>query len=262
MTYCLALQLDDGLVFAADTRTNAGVDYIGTAAKMHVFQPTSGRLFVILTAGNLATTQEILDRVGRDIQDSWPESLATVDHLFEAAAYLGRVSVAVQGAHEAALTRSGVSGEASLILGGQIGDDRAGICLVYPQGNYISASVETPYLQIGESKYGKPMLDRMVGGPLSLEDGARLALISLDATIRSNLTVGPPLDLGIYPAGTFALSRHVRFELDAPYYAALRQSWQTGLRQAFENLPRFEWEDGGIVGGTAVPLSDQSSEIG
>jgi putative proteasome-type protease len=129
-----------------------------------------------------------------------------------------------------------------MILGGQVRGEREGICLIYPQGNYIMASVETPYLQIGESKYGKPMLDRVIHGGMSLDEGARLALISLDATIRSNVTVGPPFDLAIYPANAFRLSRHERFEFDSPYYTELRQSWQQGLSDAFDGLPRFHWE--------------------
>lgn len=242
MTYCLAIQLDHGLVFASDTRTNAGADYISSYRKMHVFTPSEDRLFVILSAGNLATTQEVLDWVQRDITNPSGESLLTVNHLFEAATYLGRVSVDVQERHAHALQRSGVIGEASMILGGQIQGEAEGICLIYPQGNYIMASVETPYLQIGESKFGKPMLDRVLHSELSLEDGARLALISLDATIRSNVTVGPPFDLAIYPANSFHLSRQERFEFESPYYASLRQSWQNGLSNAFHGLPRFEWE--------------------
>lgn len=242
MTYCLALQLPDGLVFASDSRTNAGVDYISAYRKMHVFTPAQDRLFVVLTAGNLATTQEILDWVRRDIEEQASVSLLTVNHLFEAAAYLGQVSVRVQAKHEKSLQKSGVSGEASLILGGEVAGDRPGICLIYAQGNYITAAPETPYLQIGESKYGKPILDRVVYSSLSLEDGARAALVSLDATIRSNLTVGPPLDLSIYRNGTFQLSQHLRFDLESPELIALRQSWQAGVVSAFRNLPRFTWE--------------------
>ncbi len=242
MTYCLAIQLNQGLVFASDTRTNAGSDYISSYRKMHVFSPSEDRLFVILSAGNLATTQEILDRVQRDIISAAAESLLTASHLFEAATYLGRVSVDVQQMHAQALQQSGVNGEASLILGGQIQGEADGICLIYPQGNYIMASVETPYLQIGESKYGKPMLDRVINAGLSLEDGARLSLISLDATIRSNVSVGPPFDLAIYPSNSFHLSRQERFEFESPYYTALREGWQKGLSNAFSGLPRFDWE--------------------
>ncbi len=242
MTYCLAIQLNQGLVFASDTRTNAGADYISSYRKMHVFTPGDDRLFVILSAGNLATTQEVLDRVQRDITNHSNASLLTANHLFEAATYLGQVSVDVQRQHADALRQSGVSGDASMILGGQLRGESEGICLIYPQGNYIMASVETPYLQIGESKYGKPMLDRVIHSEMSLEDGARLALISLDATIRSNVTVGPPFDLAIYPANAFQLSRHERFEFDSPYYTDLRESWQQGLSDAFNKLPRFEWE--------------------
>ena len=160
MTYCLAIRLEQGLVFGSDSRTNAGVDYVTTYRKVHLFQPASDRLFIVLSAGSLATTQEIVYHVQRDLEYSTNTSnLSNVRYLFEAAEYLGQVSQAVQQRHAPALHASGVSGEASLILGGQIQGQPPEIMLIYPQGNYITASDETPYLQIGESKYGKPVLD-------------------------------------------------------------------------------------------------------
>ena len=243
MTYCIAMSLAEGLVFASDSRTNAGVDYITTFSKLQVFTPAADRLFVVLTAGNLATTQEVLHRVKRDLDRSdAAESLRTVDYLFEAAEYLGRVSCEVQRSHAVAMQQAGFSAEGSFIIGGQIRGQAHGLFLVYPQGNFISASPETPYLQIGETKYGKPGLDRVIDAGLSLEDGARLALVSLDATMRSNISVGPPLEVAICPKDGFAIAHYLNLKGDSPFYAEVRERWQEGLRRAFQLLPRFDWE--------------------
>lgn len=243
MTYCVGLCLNDGLVFASDSRTNAGVDYVTTYSKMHVFAPTADRMFVVLSAGNLATTQEVINHIQRDLDyPAGGPNLANVRYLFEAAEYIGKVSLQVQQDHSAALSQSGVSGETTLIIGGQVAGQPHGLMLIYPQGNYITASAETPYLQIGESKYGKPALDRIVHPGLSLDEGARLALVSLDATTRSNITVGPPFEVATYAHDTFALHRRCKFEERNPHLIALRESWNAGINAAFDNLPRFEWE--------------------
>ena len=240
MTYCLAIRVDEGLVFAADTRTNAGVDYVTSYRKLHVFQPADDRVFVLLAAGSLATTRELLDRIERDLQDpTSEESLRSARYLFEGADYIGRLSRGIQDKHAAALAQTGVSGEVTLILGGQIRGQAPEILLIYPQGNYIGASDETPYLQIGETKYGKPVLDRIVDRGLSLQDAARLALVSLDATVRSNITVGLPFDFATYPNDTFRLPSQVRIEADTPYYQELRQAWQQGFNEMFARLEPF-----------------------
>jgi putative proteasome-type protease len=243
MTYCVGLVLNGGLVMAADSRTNAGVDYVTTFSKLHVFNPAPERIFVLLSAGNLATTQEVLNRIRRDL-DQPPEGphLLNVNYLFEAADYVGKVSLAVQREHGPALSQSGVSAETTLILGGQIGGESHGLFLVYPQGNYFSASAETPYLQIGESKYGKPALDRIAKPEMSLDDGARLCLVSLDATSRSNVTVGPPFEVVIYPRDTMQINQRLKLDADDPMLKQISQSWNLGLRSAFDGLPRFEWE--------------------
>lgn len=242
MTYCLGLSLDEGLVFASDSRTNAGVDYVSTYSKMHVFTPAPDRIFVILTAGNLATSQEVMNHLQRDLDHpTGAPNLLGVRYLFEAAEYVGRVSLQVQQEHSLALSSSGVSGETTLLVGGQIMGQAPGIMLVYPQGNYITASQETPYLQIGESKYGKPALDRIANPGLSLEEGAKLCLVSLDATTRSNITVGPPFEVAIYRKDTFALSCRCKFEERNAYLLGLREGWNEGIRNAFFNLPPIEW---------------------
>lgn len=239
MTYCL----DAGLVLASDSRTNAGVDYVTTVSKLHVFTPAPDRLFVLLSAGNLATTQEVLNFIRRDLdQPPTGLNLLSAHYLFEAADYVGRVNLAVQRDRGPALAASGVSAETTLILGGQIADQPPGLFLIYPQGNYFAASPETPYLQIGETKYGKPALDRIARPWLSLEDAARLCLVSLDGASRSNVTVGPPFEVAIYPRDSLRLSHHLKLRADDPSLSALTQSWNNGLRDAFGRLPRFDWE--------------------
>ncbi len=242
MTYCVGLRLNDGLVFASDSRTNAGVDYVTTYSKMHVFKPASDRIFVILSAGNLATTQEVINHIQRDID--YPTSqpnLLNARYLFEAAEYIGKISQNVQMEHNAALNLSGVSGETTLLLGGQITGQKHELILIYPQGNYIAASPETPYLQIGESKYGKPGLDRIVRSDLSLDEGARLCLVSLDATTRSNLTVGPPFEVATYIQDELKLNCHCTFAETDPYLKSLRKSWNDGINEVFQKLPAMVW---------------------
>jgi putative proteasome-type protease len=243
MTYCVGFCLEDGLVVASDSRTNAGVDYVTSYSKMHVFTPAPDRIFVLLSAGNLATTQEIVNRIRRDLDypDGNP-NLLSARYLFEAADYIGRLSQAVQQQHQAALQSSGVSGETTLLLGGQIQGDEHGLLLIYPQGNHIEASTSTPYLQIGETKYGKPVLDRILNYHTSLPDGARLALVSLNSTAKSNITVGPPFELSVYRRDSFQIGSRCRFEEKGSFLTGLEEAWTMGLNQAFDNLPRFEWE--------------------
>ena len=243
MTYCVGLRLENGLVLASDSRTNAGIDYVTTYSKLHVFNPTPDRIFILMSAGNLATTQEILNHIQRDL-DSPPEStnLLNARYLFEAAEYIGQLSVRIQQSHGAALQATGVSGEATLILAGQIQGQSHGMFMIYPQGNYITATAETPYLQIGENKYGKPILDRIVRPDLSLEEGARLLLVSLEATTKSNVTVGPPFELVMYTKDTMKLTQRLRFEADTPYYTNVKQAWNQSLINSFQSLPKFDWE--------------------
>jgi len=243
MTYCVGLSLEQGLVFASDSRTNAGVDYVTSFSKMYVFTPAQDRIFVILSAGNLATTQEVINHIQRDLDFSeTTESLRSARYMFEAAEYLGRLSLSVQSEHGPALQASGVNAETTLIVGGQIRGQPPAMMLIYPQGNYITASPETPYLQIGESKYGKPSLDRIVHPGLSLDDGARLALVSLDATIRSNISVGLPFEVSVYPANSFQLGHRMKFDAKSPFLSQIQQRWNEGIRAAFAGLPRFDWE--------------------
>jgi len=235
MTYCLAMRLDEGLLFLSDTRTNAGVDNVSTYRKLHVFTPGPDRLFVLQSAGNLATTQEVLDRLRVDL-DGEGESLATVDHLFEAALYLGRRSTEAAGRHEATL---GASATATFILGGQVGTDPPDILLVYPEGNYIRASDDRPFLQIGEAKYGKAWLDLAVRSHADMHAAAKIALSSMVSTAVSNLSVGPPYDLGIYERDAHELL-HVRIDSESPFLARLTEAWRDHMLAGVDLLPTIE----------------------
>ena len=253
MTYCVGLCLDQGLVMASDSRTNAGVDYISSYSKLHVFQPAPDRFFILLAAGNLATTQEVLARIRRDLdralgadagggEPAPAQTLLNVGYLFEAATYVGQVSLAVQNEHGPALRQVGAGVEATFILGGQIAGQPPGLYMIYPQGNWITATPETPYLQIGESKYGKPALDHIVHPGLSLDDGARVCLVSLVGTARSNLTVGPPYEVAICPRDLLTPSQRLKLEADSEELRALTRDWGERFREAFYGLPIFPWE--------------------
>lgn len=240
MTYCVGLCLEHGLVFGSDSRTNAGVDYVTTYSKMYQFTPAPDRIFVLMSAGNLATTQEVVNHIRRDLDyPTGSPNLGTVRYLFEAAEYVGQASQTVQLHHASALQAAGISGETSLILGGQIAGQPHGLFLIYPQGNTIAASNETPYLQIGESKYGKPILDRLLHENMTLEAGGRIALASLDATAKSNVTVGPPFEIGLYVRDSFTLGEHLIFKAEDPYLQHLQEAWTKGLQEVFEQLPRL-----------------------
>lgn len=241
MTYCLALRLQEGLVFLSDTRTNAGVDNVGTYRKQHVIIPDSRRLFVIESAGNLATTQEVLDRIRRDLDaPDVPESLASVHYLFEAALYLGRLSRAVVAEHEASMT--GADATATFILGGQIEAEEPEILLVYPEGNYIRASDELPFLQIGETKYGKFLLELAATLDVDAETATKIALGSMMSTARANLSVGPPYDLAFYARDSFRVEQY-RIKPDSPVLAQLQATWEDQIRASFAELPGFTRAD-------------------
>jgi putative proteasome-type protease len=245
MTYCVAIALDDGLVFASDSRTNAGADQVSTYSKMHTFEVEGERVFVMLAAGNLATTQAVLNQLKRDMEDGAEESLNTVQYMSEAAAYLGRLNREEQEKHTDALSKAGFTPEASFILGGQIDEGAPEIFMVYPQGNYITTSPHTPFLQIGESKYGKPVLDRIITPETSLGDAARCALVSIDSTMQSNVTVGPPLEVLIYEKDSLAFRHYLCLEASDDYLLQLKRAWDENIKKAFRDLPRFDWESTG-----------------
>ncbi len=245
MTYCLAISVNKGLVFASDSRTNAGVDYVTTYSKMSTFVWPDERICVVLTAGNLATSQAVLNNIRTDLEKPNAKmNLRKGLHLYEVAHYIGQLSQEEQRQHADAMKKSANGGaEASFILGGQIAGQPAEIFLIYPQGNYISASPETPYLQIGENKYGKPILDRIITTTTSIEDAARCALVSVESTIRSNISVGPPIELAMYTSDTIQEPYHLKLTLNSPMYKSMQKQWNEGMRRACARLPRFEWEN-------------------
>ncbi len=240
MTYCLAMRLDEGLVLLADTRTNAGVDNVGTYRKLHVFTPSEDRAFVLQSAGNLATTQEVMDRLTRDLAQPGTESLATFDHLFEVALYVGKCSRQVAEEHGPALKEAGADGTATFILAGQILPHPPDILLVYPEGNYIRASDDRPFLQIGESKYGKFMLELAVEAHVDLETATKIALGSMMSTARANVSVGPPYDGAVYLNDSL-LVEEFRIESDAPLLQELRGVWEQALLGAIGQLPKVSF---------------------
>lgn len=243
MTYCVAMNLREGLVFASDSRTNAGTDYVTTYSKMHLFTPSSDRIFVLLSAGNLATTQEVINRLRRDLDFAENgESLNSARYLFEVADYIGRITQEVHASHSGALQQAGINGEVTWILGGQIAGQPHSLMLIYPQGNYIEASEATPFLQIGETKYGKPVIDRVLDYDTGVQESAKLALVSLTSTANSNLTVGPPFELSTYIGGSFQLATHCKLEADGDYLPRLEKTWRDGLHRVFESLPNLDWD--------------------
>ncbi|ANB18421.1 Putative proteasome-type protease [Dokdonella koreensis DS-123] len=238
----MGIAVDQGLVFASDTRTSAAFDDVRVHGKMHVFEYPGERVLVLMTAGNLATTQATVARLRRDIEDAAPVNLRTVARIADAAEYVGQALVAAQAHVAAQAEQNRVSVEATLILGGQVAGEAPALYLVYPLGNCIAASPETPYLQIGESKYGKPILDRIVRPATRLEDAARCALVSIDSTIRSNVSVGLPIDLALLRVDALRLMTQMRLDGDTPLYAEIRDSWSRKLESAVRSLPPFPWE--------------------
>lgn len=241
MTYCLAINTNEGLVFCSDSRTNAGFDNISTYTKMHSFVWPQDRFMVLLAAGNLATTQSVIKRLNADIDKSLQPNLRTVANMHEAADYVALVSTDVQK-QQSLRDSAGGAYEATFILGGQIGSEPPETLLIYAQGNYIHESNEHPFLQIGEIKYGKPILDRVIKRHVQLEAAARCALVSMNSTMRSNLTVGPPVEMMIYEKDSLNGGRRFNLTEDDPFAKNISQSWNAGLTQALENLPRFPWE--------------------
>lgn len=243
MTYCLAIAVNEGLVFASDSRTNAGVDQVSHYGKMFTFSRQGDRHLVVLTAGNLATTQAVIGRIRRDLEDGAETNFHNVESMPDAADYLGEITRDTQAKYGEAVAQAGISAEVTLILGGQIGDSKARIFMVYPQGNYISSSGQTPYLQLGESKYGRPVLDRIITRETGLDEAARCALVSIDSTMRSNASVGPPIELLSYETGSLRPGRYLRLEADDSYLLEVRRQWNQKLTQAFSELPHFRWTE-------------------
>lgn len=241
MTYCLAINTETGFVLCSDSRTNAGFDNVSTYSKMHTFVWPDNRVFGLLSAGNLATTQLVIKRLQADLDSGVTPNLLSVSSMHEAVDYVATVSTNVQNLH--VVRDSGnVNFEATFILAGQIGTARHETLMIYPQGNYIHESNEHPFLQIGEIKYGKPILDRVINRATSLESAGRCALVSMNSTVRSNLTVAPPIELLVYSKGSLDITHQLCLTEADPFARELSDTWNQGLLLALQNLPKFHWE--------------------
>ena len=247
MTYCVAMQLDAGLVFLSDARTNAGVDHINTFRKMTVIERAGQRVLVLMTAGNLSVSQSVVNILRERIDADDGEHLCNLPNLFEAARHIGGVVREVYQRDAAALKAFGIEFNSSIIFGGQIAGEAPRLFNIYAAGNFIEACEDTPYFQIGESKYGKPIIDRVVTRRTSFEEAAKCALISMDSTIRSNLSVGMPLDLLIYASGALKVRQHVSIGPQNAYFNTIRTLWGERLRQAFTDLPDPDWANFGAA---------------
>jgi putative proteasome-type protease len=253
MTYCVGIKLDAGLVFMSDSRTNAGLDQISTYRKMMVYERPGERFMVMLSAGNLSISQsvrEILQVEKIEDRDGAPITIWNARSMFDAVRVLGAAVRRVHDQDGAALANAGVEFNASMIFGGQIAGEAMRLFLVYSAGNFIEATRETCYFQVGESKYGKPVLDRMITPATPLDEAAKCALVSMDSTLKSNLSVGLPLDLLVYEADRFQTDQIVCIDEHNPYFQMIRGNWGQKLRQVFESLEDPQWGDGP----TTVPL--------
>lgn len=241
MTYCVGMLLDTGLVFLSDSRTNAGVDQISTFRKTTVFEQPGERVIVLQTAGNLAIAQSVVSLLGERIAADDGEHLHNCRTMFDAARLAGEVLRDVYRRDAAALKHFDIEFNAGLIVGGQIRGEAARLFSVYAAGNFIEATPDTTYFQLGESKYGRPIVDRVVRRSSSLAEATKCALISMDSTIRSNLSVGLPLDLVIIRRDQYRIARHTNIGEDNQYFASIRNRWSEALRHAFVELPDFDW---------------------
>jgi putative proteasome-type protease len=243
MTYCVGLSLADGLVLLSDTRTNAGVDNISIFSKMHIFQIPDERFIALLTAGNLAIAQAVVNLLHEGIDsEERVETLYSVPTMFRAAQLVGEAVRRIYRVDGEAMQAQNVTFDVSILLGGEIkGRNRARLFQIYSAGNFIEATPDTPFLQIGEHKYGKPILDRVVQYDTDLYDGVKLVLVSMDSTLRSNLTVGMPIDLLVYRRGALAPELKRRITEEDEYFRAIRERWSEALRETYRAMPRPTW---------------------
>ncbi|MDO8300349.1 proteasome-type protease [Lacisediminimonas sp.] len=241
MTYCVAMRVNAGLVFLSDSRTNAGVDQIGTFRKLNVFENPGERVLVLMTSGNLSITQAIRQMI-TELVTPEGKSIWTVDTMYEAAQIVGQ---AVRHVHErdgTALQEFGIDFNVRMIFGGQIKGERSRLFQVYAAGNFIEAHDENTYFQIGEAKYGKPIVDRVITPDSTLDEAAKCALISMDSTLRSNISVGLPLDLLVYKADSFGVTRFVTIDEHNQYFQMIRNSWGDQLKRVFEGISDPVWD--------------------
>lgn len=262
MTYCVGLRLDNGIVFASDTRTNAGFDNIAVFRKMHVWEKKGDRVMVLLSAGNLAVTQAVISLLNEQIDassETGDASLVNVTTMFQAARLVGEAVREVRRVDGPALEMNNGVFAASFILGGQIHGEPPRMFQIYAEGNFIEATKDTPFFQIGEHKYGKPILDRVARPEMTMGEGAKVILISFDSTLRSNLSVGMPIDLLMYERDSLEISYQRRIGQSDPYFEKLSKAWSGALRDAFKHIDNYrEPSDSDAQG--ALPIELQAAK--
>ena len=241
MTYCIALLLDDGLVLASDTRTNAGVDQVAIYPKMNIFEVPGERVITLLTSGNLAITQAVVNGLREAVKADEGLHLHNAMSMFEVAKIVGNELRLVFERDAEHLKNHSTEFSASIILAGQIKGEKPRLFNVYAAGNFIETSKETPYFQIGETKYGKPIIDRVVKYNSDMMDTVKCVLISFDSTIRSNVSVAAPINLLLYRTDSFHADCHQRITESDPYYTTVRNGWGEGLKKVFSELPNPDW---------------------
>ena len=259
MTYCVGIKLNAGLVFLSDSRTNAGVDNISTFRKMIIYEKPGDRFMVLLTAGNLSISQSVREILQveqlKEKEGDQPITIWNATSMFDACRILGQAVRHVYERDAKSLQQAGVEFNVNLIFGGQIHGEGMRLFQVYSAGNFIEATPETPYFQVGEYKYGKPVLDRVLTPDTDLDEAAKCALVSMDSTMKSNLSVGPPLDLVVYEANRFETDKVVCIDMQNPYYRMLHQSWGQKLREVFDSLDDPVWDQSH----TDTPLRTEAS---
>ena len=257
MTYCVGIRLNAGLVFLSDSRTNAGLDAISTFRKMMIYEKAGDRFMVMLSAGNLSISQsvrEILQVEKIDNGDAEPLSIWNAPSMFDATRVLGSAVRRVYDQDGPSLKQAGVDFNASMIFGGQIKGEAMRLFLVYSAGNFIEATRETCFFQVGESKYGKPILDRVLTPHTPLDQAAKCALVSMDSTLKSNLSVGLPLDLLVYREGALQSQQVVCIDENNPYFQMIHSTWGQRLREVFDNIDDPRWDGGDSAHPLMSPL--------
>jgi putative proteasome-type protease len=251
VTYCVGLKVDAGMVFASDSRTNAGFDQISTFRKMSVYERPGDRFMVLLSSGNLSVTQAVREAVQVDaaahhgssaIEREKTQTIWDAASMYDAARVIGDAVRRANAVDGPALSAAGIDYGCTFIFGGQVSGERMRLFLIYSTGNFIEAAAETPYFQIGESKYGKPVLDRMLVAATPLDTAAKCALVSIDSTLKSNLSVGLPIDLVVYRTNALTSDDIVCIDEANPYFSMVRDSWGQRLRQAFDEIDNPNWE--------------------
>ncbi len=241
MTYCLGITLDSGMIFASDSRTHASVDDFATFCKMTVFERCGDRVIVLLSSGNLAGTQAVVSVLKQRGDATGVPNLWNVRTMFDGATLVADAMRDIERRDGQYLAESAIKFNASFILGGQISGETMRLFRIYPEGNFMEAGLDTPYLQTGETKYGKPIIDRVITPSTTLADAAKCVLVSFDSTMRSNLSVGMPIDLICYQRDSLRIQMRRRFDDGDAYFTALSSRWSEGVKHVFRDLPELRW---------------------